>query len=1529
MSTYLQTYHECSAWDVNKTTWLHTELDTQLYQYLLSSVPTTVAQRFTSCANSGRAALLYLQQHYRSCNKHLSWVKFYQLVNKLVRKKDESPVAFCERVCLEVRSARHNLVRTPYSDADFDGIITALILTQCELPPGHSCYETLMEHMTHARQEPECGAPTQLITSLAVRSAMDMSSTLPLPVDTATPLPAIPPPVAGSAGNAKASDSAGIAKTSSGGGGNSGNGRGNKRGSQWRDPRLANVPARECHQFYLNGACPKSNCPYNHNVHGPCVRCNLDTHSCCLCSARGDNHHNHRMETCPHLSLPSATPAVVAAPVAAPVPDAHAQLQALSSQMLTMQAQLQALLPNAALSVSAGVDEVLMQRLAANAQAANASFEVHPPVKSATCPVWHDSCSPLTLQNERTRFISLFPLRLPIALSAPAVPGIQYQATHAGVARYDSLSPTDGPLTYFCVSFYAPGFPVNLLSEVTVDAIPSSRTVRAAGALTVYVRDVPVMYFTLVGSRFVLRECSAQVPSHALSFAVTKQALAPVTAELMHQRTHYKGDFARVQHLWDGPRIQGATTYNDECGSCLQRGFNRPIARRKRTLFNKGLPSRHISLAPPPSSDSTSSLATSPSISVSSRVPIGTMVHADSMFWSHRGMRGEKYALILVDDESDFVTVVPLVSLKAVHEHVIEYCNKVKRQQGVNVTVLRSDNGAEFVNHSMQEYIRSEGIDHQVCAPYFHQGNGKAEIYVQLVKCLLAAFLHQSNVSHGWWSEAILHVVDILNMFPSHKWPHASRYERKEQGKRRPSTAYLRTFGVLGYGWQDKSIYGTSSFRAMYLGMGPHYRYFKLYDLASKRIRITPAFVTSEKHFLRSPAVLDALLQKWTQAAGMDVDAVVPSAPSPMVPSHHVNVGDVDERHYSASSQDDGGGSAGASDDVHGLDINANADGVDTAGADVDMDGLAVDARAHVAPQGDGVDDAHDDGVDDVGVGVDVDSLDIDVNAHHVEDVGADMHAVDALDEIASLEHELCPADVDDIAESIEQLPSVHPDGSESHLQPDGTLKWTVDRLGARSNKHGIDGYDVQWVGNVRSTWRPRSELLEDCPDLVHAREAYVSSRGRLHQPNPAYAPHLVRSRIQALALPVRCSRIEAAIKHSRMNSRRRARISVSWDKVRKAIAADDAHLQMVLDELAYIRDELSAVPDAVDFNDVLPLVLEHFPHLRDTVSAAPWSTHRERFTDPARALASDKGNYYKVAKYVELLAYLETRTFRFRSRTSLPSGTNIMKLKQVLTEKFLRDEFTRCKWRVCAKGFTQLDGVDFDSLACYAPTADYDSIRLILALCAKHGLRVESADFVSAYLQAKLDHDCYTEVLPGYLDYLRDHKGDSVRVRKLKLEALAEYNAAFAATGNDPSQVVTQVCRAVPGMRQSGFAFNQKLHKFLVSEGWSRLNQDLAVYTRVRDGKPQIIACFVDDILMAGVGDSFRAFKNTLKEKFKITFQPVVDQYCGVEIDHDAQKGTYTIHQRSYVKQLHVKFMRYLPLRHVPAATPFPAVWS
>ena len=126
--------------------------------------------------------------------------------------------------------------------------------------------------------------------------------------------------------------------------------------------------------------------------------------------------------------------------------------------------------------------------------------------------------------------------------------------------------------------------------------------------------------------------------------------------------------------------------------------------------------------------------------------------------------------------------------------------------------------------------------------------------------------------------------------------------------------------------------------------------------------------------------------------------------------------------------------------------------------------------------------------------------------------------------------------------------------------------------------------------------------------------------------------------------------------------------------------------------------------------------------------------------------------------------------------------------------------------------------------------------------------------------------------------------------------------------------------------MRQSGHAFNQKLHKFLINEGWTRLNQDLAVYTRVRDGKLQIIACFVDDILLAGVGDSFRHFKNTLKEKFKITFQKAVDQYCGIEIDHNVAEGTYEVHQRSYVKQLHEKFARYLPLRHTPAEIPFPA---
>lgn len=66
-------------------------------------------------------------------------------------------------------------------------------------------------------------------------------------------------------------------------------------------------------------------------------------------------------------------------------------------------------------------------------------------------------------------------------------------------------------------------------------------------------------------------------------------------------------------------------------------------------------------------------------------------------------------------------------------------------------------------------------------------------------------------------------------------------------------------------------------------------------------------------------------------------------------------------------------------------------------------------------------------------------------------------------------------------------------------------------------------------------------------------------------------------------------------------------------------------------------------------------------------------------------------------------------------------------------------------KARFVAKGYSQIEGVDYDEV--YAPTAataNMTSLRMIIQLAVQYDMKIEQMDVKSAYLNAPIEHDIY-----------------------------------------------------------------------------------------------------------------------------------------------------------------------------------------
>ncbi|CAI7907282.1 unnamed protein product [Closterium sp. NIES-54] len=116
-------------------------------------------------------------------------------------------------------------------------------------------------------------------------------------------------------------------------------------------------------------------------------------------------------------------------------------------------------------------------------------------------------------------------------------------------------------------------------------------------------------------------------------------------------------------------------------------------------------------------------------------------------------------------------------------------------------------------------------------------------------------------------------------------------------------------------------------------------------------------------------------------------------------------------------------------------------------------------------------------------------------------------------------------------------------------------------------------------------------------------------------------------------------------------------------------------------------------------------------------------------------ALASWKGKVVKAAMEEEMHSLLANGTWELVPR---PCGVNVMKNWWVLTTKYNTDDtVAREKARLIVKGFTRIDGADYDET--YSPVGSYATLRIFLSIVAVSDLHVMQLDMKNAYLRSKL----------------------------------------------------------------------------------------------------------------------------------------------------------------------------------------------
>jgi hypothetical protein len=94
---------------------------------------------------------------------------------------------------------------------------------------------------------------------------------------------------------------------------------------------------------------------------------------------------------------------------------------------------------------------------------------------------------------------------------------------------------------------------------------------------------------------------------------------------------------------------------------------------------------------------------------------------------AYLSIRGSKYGLVIVDDFSRFTWVFFLHDKSETQGTLKRFLKRAQNEFELKAKKIRSDNGSEFKNLQVKEYLEEEGIKHEFSAPYTPQQNSVVE----------------------------------------------------------------------------------------------------------------------------------------------------------------------------------------------------------------------------------------------------------------------------------------------------------------------------------------------------------------------------------------------------------------------------------------------------------------------------------------------------------------------------------------------------------------------------------------------------------------------------------------------------------------------------------------------------------------------------------------------------------------------------------------------------------------------------------
>lgn len=271
------------------------------------------------------------------------------------------------------------------------------------------------------------------------------------------------------------------------------------------------------------------------------------------------------------------------------------------------------------------------------------------------------------------------------------------------------------------------------------------------------------------------------------------------------------------------------------------------------------------------------------------------------------------------------------------------------------------------------------------------------------------------------------------------------------------------------------------------------------------------------------------------------------------------------------------------------------------------------------------------------------------------------------------------------------------------------------------------------------------------------------------------------------------------------------------------------------------------------------------------------------------QAMNSKESEKWQDAMKKEYKSLLDNGTWKLVEK---PRDKNVIGCKWIFSTKRLADgTIEKYKARLVAQGCYQRYNQDYTET--YAPVIRHPTIRLILSLAVKYKLLVKHVDVVAAYLNGELKEEVYMK-----------------------------QPEMFTVKGQE--NLVCKLEKSLYGLKQAGREWNHKINEILANMEFKQCKTDSCVFVKRNGNEINIIALYVDDILLACTSEeTMENILENLKEQIDIVDRGLVSYYLGMEIIRNDPRGEIEVHQKRFVEEL---LMQWNMQDCKPAKTPFAA---